>query len=149
MIYKEEQVGWFSNLALLLIPAIILILFILEDNLRTDGLILILIVISVFVVSFLLFYKLKVIVNDKFVIISFGIGLIRKKILIADLATVRKSRSKWYNGWGIKYLGNGWLYNIQGLNVIELSFINKNNIIRIGTKANSHLEREIKKRIVN
>ena len=59
----------------------------------------------------------------------------------------KKVRNKWYYGWGIRFMGNVTLYNIHGLDAVELTFKNKESIVRIGTKPNSKLDSEIKKRI--
>ena len=61
-----------------------------------------------------------------------GIGLIRKQLDINTLTSVRKVRNKAWWGWGIRYIGNGWLYNVSGLNAIEL-VVDNDRVVRIGT----------------
>jgi len=147
MDYKEEQIGWWLNSFFVLIILLIFFLNLFDDESQSLTLMFTIIVYSVFIIILLLFYKLKITLSDKFLRLSFGIGLIRKKILLSEVAGVNIVRTKWYNGWGIKMIKNGWLYNIQGLSAIELSFNNKKSIVQIGIKSNSTLEREIRRKI--
>jgi len=149
MNYKEEQIGW---LIVGILPFFILLIFLfyilqIGDNPIPLSPTIIFIVLAIF--SLFLFYKLSVTVDNEYIKIIFGIGLIRKKIPIKDIAGVKKNRSKWYNGWGIRYIRKGTLYNIHGFHAIELTFKNSSRRILIGTKANSMLENEIKKMIDN
>ncbi len=49
----------------------------------------------------------------------FGFGLIRKSVPLVDLVGGSLVRIKWYHGWGIHLLGNGWLYNVAGFRAVE------------------------------
>lgn len=72
-------------------------------------------------------------VDDKKIYVKYGIGLIRKRILLDRIKSCKIVRNKWWHGFGIRYIGRGWLYNISGLNAVELEFKDNNRIIRIGT----------------
>lgn len=100
-----------------------------------------------FLIIFLLFFKLTIAVNDSNIVISFGVGIIRKKVSLGDIKEVKRVKTNWYNGWGIRKIKNGMLYNIQGFNAIELSFKNKKSILRIGISSSSDLDKEIRNRI--
>jgi len=41
-------------------------------------------------------------------------------------------RNKWYYGWGIRLTPGGWLWNVSGLDAVELTFKNGKKF-RIGT----------------
>lgn len=84
-------------------------------------------------VSLLFFYKLTITVDEKGISFKFGIGWFGKKYLFSEIASCKPVRNKWYYGIGIRYLGNGWLYNVSGLKAIELTFKNKKSVVRIGT----------------
>ena len=86
-----------------------------------------------FLICLLVFYKLTIIVDDKFVTFKLGIGLVRKSYKISDLKSCRPVTNSALNGIGIRMLPNGWLYNVTGIEAIELQFHNKNSIVRIGT----------------
>lgn len=66
------------------------------------------------------FYKLDVYVDEEFFGLSMGIGLIRKKIRLADIGSAEIIKSSWISGWGIHYVRGGWLYNVNSLDTVEL-----------------------------
>ncbi len=86
-----------------------------------------------FLVCLLIFYKLTIIIDDKSVSFKLGIGLVGKTYKITDLRSCRPVTNTALAGVGIRMLPNGWLYNVTGLDAIELQFRNKNSVIRIGT----------------
>lgn len=149
MNYKEEQVGWLIVGFLPFFILLIFLFYILEIGDNPIPLSLTIVFIFLAIISLLLFYKLTITIDDDYVKIVFGIGLIRKKVPIKDIAAVKRTRTKWYNGWGIRYVRKGTLYNIHGFQAIELTFKNSPRRILIGTKSNSKLENEIQKRIEN
>lgn len=95
--------------------------------------------------SFLLFFKMKTILSDEHIHISYGIGLISKKISMNQLKAVRIVRNKWYYGLGIRILMNGIMYNIHGLNAVELELKKQTKTIRIGTRDPQKLKFELAK----
>ena len=147
MKYVEEQVGWWIFLAFIPIIFIVMFFYILNIGKQTMPLLILVLLICVFIITTLLFYKLSIKLDDKYLIISFGIGLFKKKIKISDIKDVKKIKTKWYTGWGIRIVKNGILYNIQGLYAVELTFKDKKSIVQIGTSSNSNLDREIKRQI--
>jgi hypothetical protein len=86
-----------------------------------------------FLVCLLIFYKLTIIVDRTSVSFRLGIGLISKSYKISDIKFCRPVSNSVISGIGIRMLPNGWLYNVSGLKAIELQFINKKSVIRIGT----------------
>ena len=88
---------------------------------------------TVILLALVLFYRLQVEVNTEFIEIRFGPGLIQKKLPLAEVESCKIVRNRWWYGWGIRWIGKGkWLYNISGLNAVELCMKNK-EIYRIGT----------------
>jgi hypothetical protein len=79
-----------------------------------------------------LFWTLTVEVNETRILLRFGAGLIRKTFPLAAIRRASAVRNEWYYGWGIRMLPKGWLYNVSGLDAIELEMIN-GRIDRIGT----------------
>jgi hypothetical protein len=78
----------------------------------------------VFVLVLLLFHSLTVRVSDDWVQLRFGIGWIGKKFAVWDIESVTATQTRWYNGWGIKKIMGGWLFNISGFDVVELKLRN-------------------------
>ncbi|MGV3587775.1 MAG: hypothetical protein ACO1OF_12280 [Adhaeribacter sp.] len=94
------------------------------------------------------FYGLTTKITAEAITVSFGIGLIRKRIKLQRIKTVDTVKSPWYYGWGIRIIPNGTLYNISGTDGVELKFNDTDRIIRIGTKDSLTLKKEIEKRLL-
>ena len=45
---------------------------------------------------------------------------------------VRQVRNKWWYGWGIRKIPKGWMYNVWGLDAVELE-MESGKVFRIGT----------------
>ncbi|MCK4236641.1 MAG: hypothetical protein KAX38_05950 [Candidatus Krumholzibacteria bacterium] len=95
-------------------------------------------------VCFILFGALTVEVTDTEVHLRFGPGLIRKSFSISDIRRVEVVRNAWYFGWGIRRIPRGWLYNVSGLNAIELE-MSDGHLNRIGTDQPEELLAAIEK----
>ena len=96
----------------------------------------------VVLVPLALFYFLTVEIKEGFLHVRFGIGLIRKKFKLLDIVAVNVITNKWYYGWGIRMLENGWLYNVSGLDAVEIK-MNNGKIYRIGTDESEKLQAAI------
>jgi len=79
-----------------------------------------------------LFGSLTVTVDEERIEVRFGPGVIRFRIALADVASCRPVRNPWIAGWGIRWIGTGWLFNVSGLDAVELALKN-GRMLRIGT----------------
>lgn len=70
------------------------------------------------------FYKLTVLVDDKSVKLSMGVGFIKKTFLFEEIGSAGPAASSLLGGWGIRYLGNGWLFNVNSLQAVEFKMKN-------------------------
>ncbi len=86
----------------------------------------------VFFACLVLFGSLTVEVDRTAVSLRFGSGLIRRRFPLAGILAVRTVRNPWYYGWGIRMLSNGWLFNISGLDAVEIE-LTDGRTHRIGT----------------
>jgi len=84
------------------------------------------------VIALVLFSSLTVEVNHEAITLRFGVGLVRRRFLLADVTAVQVVRNRWWYGWGIHTVGSGWLYNVSGLDAVELQF-SDGRADRIGT----------------
>jgi len=91
-----------------------------------------LLVAGALVVALALFGSLTVDVDREAVAVRFGLGLVRRRLVLADVIAVQVVRNRWWYGWGIHWVGNGWLYNVSGLDAVELRYSN-GHADRIGT----------------
>ena len=90
-------------------------------------------ILIILVLTLVLFYSLTVEIKEKILVCYFGIGLIRKKIPLADIQQVQMVQNPMYAGWGIRWMpGKYWLLNVSGLRAVELTLKNGKRF-RIGT----------------
>jgi hypothetical protein len=82
--------------------------------------------------ALVLFFSLTVKVDRQAVIVAFGPGLVHKRIPLAEVRACRTVRNKWYYGWGLRIIPGGLLYNVAGLDAVELE-MNNGHRYRIGT----------------
>ena len=87
---------------------------------------------TMFAMIFALFHSLTVRVSHNAIAISFGIGIVQKSFVIDDIQTVAIVKNHWYNGWGIRRIRGGWLYNVSGFDAVEIKTKNGRRY-RIGT----------------
>ena len=145
--HKEFTFGWL--ILLFVIPIHLLLTYLYINNIGnrpmdTNGY---LGITLVFIVVCLLFYGLTTKITSETITVSFGIGLIRKRIRLKRVNSVHTVKSPWYYGWGIRLIPNGILYNISGTDGVELKFNDTKRIIRIGSKDSFKLRKEIEKRL--
>lgn len=79
-----------------------------------------------------LFYNLTVKFTQDTIHCSFGIGLISRKIPIHQIESAHQVKNPWYFGWEIRAIPGGWMFNVSGLDAIELT-LKSNGKFRIGT----------------
>jgi hypothetical protein len=80
-----------------------------------------LIVSIVFLAILVLFYKLTTRIDDESLYASFGIGIIRKRVPMAEIVACEPMRVRWWYGWGIHLTPYGWLYNVSGLDAVAIT----------------------------
>lgn len=89
-------------------------------------------ILGILIIFLFLFYNLTVTVTSETIHCSFGIGLISRTIPIHDIKTADKVKNPWYFGWGIRAIPGGWMFNVSGLDAIELK-LKSHGKFRIGT----------------
>ncbi len=80
----------------------------------------------------LIFSSLTVEVDQLAIRLRFGVGLVRKRIALADVSSWRAVRNPWYSGWGIRLGPGGVLWNVSGFDAVELVLANGKRF-RVGT----------------
>lgn len=127
MPYKHTQVGYFIIFSMLFVIALIAIISFFTMWVPAS-----IAVVGFLFIALLLFYSLKVNIENELLELSFGVGIIRKKFKLADIKSVKIVKNHWYYGLGIRLLPDGWLYSVSGLNAVELGLI-QGEKIHIGT----------------
>lgn len=89
-----------------------------------------------------LFSSLTVQVTDRELVFYFGPGFWPRRFALDDIISAEVVRNSPLYGWGIRYTHHGWLYNVSGLQAVELK-IKGEGQIRIGTDEPETLKRAI------
>ena len=100
----------------------------------------------IFLAALILFISLSVVVDDQSIRMWFGLGLIRKRIPLSEVKSAQPVRNKWYYGWGIRLIPGGLMYNVAGLDAVELVLANGREF-RIGTDEPQQLNAVIQQRL--
>ena len=88
------------------------------------------------------FSWLAVSVQREGIKLSFGIGLVRRTIPYERIVSTTIVRNKWWYGWGIRLSPHGWMWNLSGLDAVELLY-EDGKAFRIGTDDPKGLKRAI------
>ena len=75
-------------------------------------------------VCLVLFYRLKITIEDETLCASFGPGIIRKRVRLAEIVRCEPIRIRWWYGWGIHLTPSGWLYNVSGFDAVAITLRN-------------------------
>lgn len=115
MKYTHTQLGYWSFIAMVILLAVIAYDVVSSgwDSPPYLGVLIILIVLG-------LFANLNISVDDEKIILKYGIGLIKKRFLLNRIVDCYQVRNPFYYGWGIRRTPHGWLYNISGLDAVEI-----------------------------
>lgn len=100
-------------------------------------------VLVILVILLTLFCSLTVTIDRRELRCFFGPGLIRRRFALADIVAAVAVRNRWYYGWGIRLTPSGWMFNVSGLDAVELELVSGNRF-RIGTDEPGKLIRAIK-----
>ena len=79
-----------------------------------------------------LFGALTVTVDESRIVIAFGPGWPRKTIPLTQVRGAGPVRNRWWYGWGIRLTPHGWLWNVSGLDAVEVE-LSHGRCLRIGT----------------
>jgi hypothetical protein len=104
--------------------------------------ILFLVLSAVQIIAMVLFASLTVEITGAELALTFGPGLIRKRWHLKDIASCHAVRNAWWYGLGIHFTPHGWLYNVSGLDAVEVK-LHGGKRLRIGTDVPHELERAV------
>ncbi|MEZ5319076.1 MAG: hypothetical protein R2752_16870 [Vicinamibacterales bacterium] len=74
---------------------------------------------------------------------EFGFAVWRKTIAIDRIASAEPVRNAWWYGFGIRLTPHGWLYNVWGLDAVEIR-LEGGRTFRLGTDEPRELARAIR-----
>jgi hypothetical protein len=90
--------------------------------------------------------ELTVAVDNHQVNLVFGANIFKKTIMLKDVVSAKTTRTTPLQGWGVHWCGNGWLYNIYGLDAVEVKLLD-GKFIYIGTDEPENLSAAINQRL--
>lgn len=94
----------------------------------------------------LLFSSLTISVENHEIKWFFGPKFWNKSLPLSEIESAKIIETKWYNGFGIRLISTGWLYNVSGLMAVELRVKDKTTVT-LGTNDAKSLLKVIKKNL--
>ena len=70
----------------------------------------------------LAFYQLTTIVTESTLTVRYGIGLLAFRFPLSEITQITERSVPWYAGYGIRWVGDAWLFNVSGNDAIEVTF---------------------------
>lgn len=131
MRYQHSQTGWF------VIPVLLFFTFVAfviasDDQVEVGVVVAILVMMLAILGLGIYLSRLEVTVTDDQVVAAFGFGKPRRAFDLNEIVEVRAVRNSWWNGWGVRKIRNGWMYNVWGLDAVQLE-LRSGTSFRIGT----------------
>jgi hypothetical protein len=116
--YIHRQFGWFTVFALTAMAVWFAFVAALSPGDRGEfqGIFLMIAALQ------LAFYQLTTIVTESTLTVRYGIGLVAFRFPISEIKHVSERTVPWYAGYGIRWVGDAWLFNVSGRDAIEVTF---------------------------
>jgi hypothetical protein len=93
-----------------------------------------------------LFGSLTIQVNSGSLRWHFGPGILPRSVPLSEVVNAEPVRNRWIYGWGIRWTPHGWLYNVSGLEAVELT-LKTGGKFRLGTDEPDRLCHAIRSRL--
>ena len=85
-----------------------------------------------FILITLAFSSLTIEVNDQRIRAWFGPGWIWREIRLSEIVGMSAVTNRWYWGWGVRLTPYGWMFNISGMQAVEVELVSGKRF-RFGT----------------
>jgi len=139
MRYEHTQAGYVTGGLTLAVLPLIYYAFMVEDG---ELGILGYAMLGGFGVLAILFSSLTVKVTEQELVFYFGPGFWERRFPLDDIVSVEVVRNSALYGWGIRYTHHGWLYNVSGLDAVEVT-VQGQEQLRIGTDEPERLKQAL------
>ena len=148
--YRRSQTLW---LMWVLLPVSVagVVGTVLSESARADipGAMVVALVVGIQLLALVLLGRFTVEVGESRIEWRFGLlERPRWSIALADVKVVDTTRTRWYEGWGIRRTRRGWLYNATGFGAVELR-MRDGRVIRLGSDEPDRLRSFITARLVH
>lgn len=134
MKYREFQTGWFVIIPSMTVLIVLIIVKFVDFGFFAMGSISFGVTTGLIALIILLFYGMRTTISQSEIVVQFGIGLISRRVNVREIKSVEVVQNKWYYGLGLRKIPQGTLYNIHGLDAVEIQFQKSEDCIRIGTQ---------------
>jgi hypothetical protein len=142
MKYEKNQTGWVLVILFSLIILNLTIAYLKQSGSNPLPLNAFVALLVLFLTAILIFYRLKIRVDNSGLHVIYGIGLVHVRINPEKVFDVRIVKSPWYYGLGIRFTPKGMLYNVQGLTAVRLSYLQgENKTVTIGSNDPERLKK--------
>mgnify|MGYP001550609521 FL=1 len=131
MRYQHSQTGWFV-IPIILLFTVVAFVVASDDQVEVGVVVAILVMMLAILGLGIYLSRLEVTVTDDQVVAAFGFGKPRRAFDLKEIVDVRTVRNSWWNGWGVRKIRNGWMYNVWGLDAVQLE-LRSGKSFRIGT----------------
>jgi len=120
MRYKHTQIGYLIIGGLFGIAIFLAITGIVAPAGR-GGLLIGAIIEVILLICAIVFSKLTIKIDGETLRACFAMGLVFKKVPLAEIAACEPIRIRWWYGWGIHLTPYGWLYNVSGFDAVAIT----------------------------
>jgi len=137
MNYRHKQTGFvmivlFVIAFFVFVDLLVLGIIFFFAALNAYGIALLILFMILMVISGVLFSSMTIRVNSEYLSWNFAFGFWKKSKKLADITSYRIVKNPWLYGWGIRRLPKGWLYNVSGLDAVEVQ-LQSGTLFRLGT----------------
>ena len=123
MRYEHTQIGYLT-ICVLFGAAIFVAIMGIATSPDRHGLLINAVIEVILLICAVVFSKLTIKIDGETLRACFAMGLICKKIPLAEIAGYEPIRIRWWYGWGIHLTPYGWLYNVSGLDAVAITLRN-------------------------
>ena len=118
-LYEHTQAGWPTRVALLAVAMIFVGSTMLPGpgEVETADALMLVGAAAALVVGWL-WSSLTVRVADGALRLKFGLGVPRRTIRLSDIDSLEVTRTRFWDGWGVRRTRRGWLYNVSGYDAL-------------------------------
>jgi len=132
MQYEHTQQGTVIKIILGLTSALCIVIGIFSSNQEWLTLVLLFGFPVVLIIVGWLFGSLTIEVDQEELRHYFGSGVWKKTYPLCEIESAKPVRNSWLYGWGIRMTLHGWLYNVSGLDAMQVQ-LRSGRTFRIGT----------------
>ncbi|MEM7261520.1 MAG: hypothetical protein AAF488_05970 [Planctomycetota bacterium] len=117
--YEHTQPGKLTRFALGL-PIVFLVVVVIAAEDEPTGRTIAATVMVVLSLALICFHSLTTRVTEESAEALFGPGFPRFRYDISEIVDAEAVRNPWFIGWGIRWFPGGWLYNVSGLDAVQI-----------------------------